>query len=226
MYQIPELLKFPKLFHAFSTKDDGDLSANFDLESKTVQRRGKFLGKLKLKLDDCIKMQVAHDDEIVEANEELKGISLRDWKKSVNVDGLVTNRNGIFLFLLIADCLPIIFYDPLNKAVGLIHAGWKGADLNIVGKAIKKLNTLYATNPKDLIVGIGPAARKDSFVKENPSQKDDTKWNGFIENVGNNKYKVDFVELCKKQLIDVGVPIENIFDSYILQIRILNFIFA
>ncbi|KKR30445.1 MAG: hypothetical protein UT61_C0006G0001 [Candidatus Woesebacteria bacterium GW2011_GWA1_39_8] len=138
MYQIPELLKFPKLFHAFSTKDDGDLSANFDLESKTVQRRGKFLGKLKLKLDDCIKMQVAHDDEIVEANEELKGISLRDWKKSVNVDGLVTNRNGIFLFLLIADCLPIIFYDPLNKAVGLIHAGWKGADLNIVGKAIKK----------------------------------------------------------------------------------------
>ena len=212
MYQILKLLKFPNIFHAFSEKEDGDLSTNFDLEAKIVTRREKFLGKLNLRLDDCVKMQVAHGDEVVEANGKLKGISLRDWRKAIHVDGLVTSKKNTFLFLLIADCLPIILYDPVNEVVGLVHAGWKGVDLNIVGKTIEKLGVLYETNPNNLVIGIGPAARKDSFIKENPSQKNDLKWKDFLEAMDGNYYKVDFVGLAKKQLVDSGIRKENIFD--------------
>jgi len=219
MYQIPELLAFPKLIHAFSDKNDGDLSAKFSPESEVVLKRIKFLAKLNLTLEDCVKINVCQSNKVIRADENLKGISLRDWTKAPNADGLVTNKKGTFLFLLTADCLPIIFYDPIREAVGLIHAGWKGTDLNIASRAVEKFVNLYKTNPKDLIVGFGPAARKDSYKKENPSQKDDPKWKGFINPFKCNFYKVDFVGLCKKQLIDSGVLERNIFDSKIDTIK-------
>jgi hypothetical protein len=114
-----------------------------------------------------------------------------------------------------ADCTPIIFFDPVKESLGFVHTGWKAADMNIVSKANKRLSNLFGTKPKNLIVGIGPSARKDSFIKENPSQKDDPKWKGFIENVDGERFKVDFVGLGRKQLIEAGVLEKNIFDCEI-----------
>lgn len=216
MYQIPELLKFPNLFHAFSTKDDGNM-ANAILGKvsdfgEVSENREKFLASLNISANETICMLVVHGDGVKVAEKFDAGKSISGCKFATKVDGLVTNEKGLYLFLLVADCLPIILYDPIKSALGLVHAGWKGADLEIVKKVIGRLRDLYNTKSKDLIVGIGPAARKDSFIKENPSQKDSPRWENFLEQIDDTHYKVDFVGLCKKQIIDSGVLERNIFD--------------
>lgn len=226
MYQIPELLKFPKLFHAFSTVPDGNMAnsilgrlQNFE---QVVKNREKFLSGLGIPVDSCICVWVQHKDQVKAADRKLAGKSMRDFNFAAKVDGLITNEKNLYLFLLIADCLPIIAYDPKKQVVGIVHAGWTGVDLNIVGKVVKTLRKEFRSEPRDLIVGIGPCARKESYIKENPSQRSDPKWQPFIEKFEGdsiatlqNLYKVDFVGLCKKQMLDAGISEKNIFDCEI-----------
>src|SRR3990167_9644945 len=226
MYQIPELLRFPKLFHSFSTIDEGNMAnsilykvRNFD---QVVKNREKFLSKPGLSIDSCICMWVQHRDRVTIADQKVAGVSMRDYDYAVKVDGLVTNEKGLYLFLLVADCLPLIIYDPKKEIVANVHAGWKGVDLEIAKKAVKKMKAEYECKPKNIVVGIGPCVYKESFVKENPSQKDDPRWSEFINKVG-PYYEVDLVGFTKKQLIDCGVAEENIFDSKIDTIRDKHF---
>lgn len=217
MYQIPKLLQFPGFFHEFSTKEDGNM-ANVILgkevnSKKTLENRTRFLDKLGVDIEKCICMWVLGKDGVKVVKRQWVGASMRDYKFAVKIDALITNQKGLYLFLLTADCAPVILYDPVKSVVGLIHVGWKGADLNIVKKVIKSLSSKFKSNPKNLIAAIGPAARKHSFIKKDPSQKNDPKWKPFLEKVGPAKYKVDFVGLCKKQLVEAGIEEKNIFDS-------------
>lgn len=216
MYQIKGLQKYPGLYHAISTKDEGNmanaiLGRTFDFE-KILENRNRFLAKIQINPESVICMWVEGMDGVDLANPDMAGKSLKDYKKAVKKDALITKMKGLNLFLLTADCSPVILYDPIKACLGLVHVGWKGADLDIVGKSIYKLKDIYGLDPGGLVVGIGPAARKDSFIKDHPSQKDDPKWQPFLEKITNNRYKIDFVGLLKKQLLDSGVKIKNIFD--------------
>jgi polyphenol oxidase len=131
----------------------------------------------------------------------------------------MTNEKGIYLFLLVADCLPVILYDQKIQVVAMVHAGWKGVDLEIARKAVEKLQNIYGSKPKDVVVGIGPRAHKVSFIKENPAQKDDPRWKDFIDRVRpcqygkGGFYKVDLLGFTKKQLMDAGILQRNIYVS-------------
>jgi len=216
VYQIPELLKYPKLIHCFSTKEDGnmanDILGNILNTSEVISNRERFLSKNKIDMEDVVCLWVQHGHDVVVADDRTAGDSMRDYNHAVKADGIITNEEGLSLFLLVADCLPVIIFDPLKEVVGLVHVGWKGADINIAGKAVEKMISEYRIDPKDMIVGFGPAAREDSFIKEKPSQDTDPKWKPFLEKIDGGKYKVDFVGLCKRQLQDVGILESNIFD--------------
>lgn len=209
MYQIPELLKFPKLFHAFSTRDEGNMSFLFNrIESDkkvVLENRKKFLGKLDVDINSSVALWVEHGSKIFVADRKSAGISMKDKKYAIRADSLMTNQKGLYLFLLIADCLPIILYDPVRGAIGLIHAGWKGVDLKIAKKGVMEMQKKYGCNPSDMVVGIGPCVHKESFIKENPSQKNDPKWQPFMQKTEGERYKVDLVGFTKKQLLDAGV---------------------
>ncbi len=56
-----------------------------------------------------------------------------------------------------ADCVPILYHDPVQKAVGIVHAGWQGTLLEIGKVAVNELVREYGSDPKDLVVGIGPS---------------------------------------------------------------------
>lgn len=74
-----------------------------------------------------------------------------------NTDGLVTNVPGIALFLRFADCQPILLYDPVRHALGLVHAGWRGIAQGIARRAVETMQAAFGTRPQDLIAGLGPA---------------------------------------------------------------------
>ncbi len=74
-----------------------------------------------------------------------------------NTDGLVTAAPGLALMLRFADCQPIVLYDPVHHAVGLIHAGWRGIAQGMAYRAVEKMQGAFGTRPEALLAGLGPA---------------------------------------------------------------------
>ena len=79
------------------------------------------------------------------------------------VDALVTNVPGVAISVRTADCIPILLYDPVNKAVAAVHAGWRGTVQHISQKTIEVMRELYRTDVSELRAVIGPGIGPDSF---------------------------------------------------------------
>lgn len=72
-------------------------------------------------------------------------------------DAILTNSTEITLFMRFADCVPILFYDPVKRVAGIAHAGWKGTVEKIAAKTVVEMQKTFASVPKDILVGIGPS---------------------------------------------------------------------
>lgn len=136
-------------------------------------------------------------------------------------DGVITNQSKILLTVKTADCIPLIFADPVNKFVGISHQGWKGTLLRLPQKMVSKFSNLNPSTSLrtrseifNLIVAIGPAIgaccytiddeRKTQFKQEFPQFEDRI----FQELKGETHLNLSY--LCFLQLIEVGIKHENI----------------
>lgn len=82
-------------------------------------------------------------------------------------DAIFTNKPGITLFMRFADCVPLFFYDPVKKVIGIAHAGRIGTLNRIAADCIETLKQKYDSNPADILTGIGPSIGPDHYeVKE------------------------------------------------------------
>lgn len=79
------------------------------------------------------------------------------------VDAIITNVPGIAIAVTTADCVPIILYDKVRKAVAAIHAGWRGTAQNIVEHTVHTMSQLYATQPHEIHAGIGPCIGMEAY---------------------------------------------------------------
>ena len=80
-----------------------------------------------------------------------------------NIDGVITDIENKLLIGFSADCSLSLFYDSKNKALGLCHAGWRGAFLNIYSNMLKNMTLHFNTDKKDLFVGIGPFISEKNY---------------------------------------------------------------
>lgn len=80
-----------------------------------------------------------------------------EWGKPPQGDIILTNKPNVTLFMRYADCVPLVYVDPVKKAVALAHAGWRGTILRVAAKAVDELRIHFGSRPQDLLVGIGPA---------------------------------------------------------------------
>lgn len=78
-------------------------------------------------------------------------------------DGLVTNDPAITLITGHADCMAFYFVDPVKRAIGLAHAGWRGALGRIGANVVQLMQREYGTNPADILAGVGPSICPDCF---------------------------------------------------------------
>lgn len=223
MYQIPKLLKFQELVHGFSTKSDGNLSFRFGEEQEVIKNRENFLSKLNIDINSCAALWVQHKDGIVVAKRGLAGKGMEEKEFAVRADGLITSEKGLYLFLLIADCLPIILYDPKEKVVGVVHAGWRNTDKKIAFKAVDKVANEFGCTPRDIYAAIGPAIHKESYKFKEPLQKQSADWKPFLRNLSNGVTSVDLIGYNKKQMEEAGVLSKNIFVSDIDTAKDPNF---
>ena len=77
-------------------------------------------------------------------------------------DALVTDRRGLVLSIVTADCVPVLLADPVAGVVGAVHAGWRGAKAGIIERAVDAMCDLGAQRAR-VVAGIGPCIHQASY---------------------------------------------------------------
>ncbi len=128
-------------------------------------------------------------------------------------DGIVTNDPAVTLITGHADCMAFFCVDPVRRCIGLAHAGWRGALGRVGARVAETMAAGFGTDPKDLIVSIGPSICPDCFeVGQNVAEEFSREYAGIpcvLERAGARPH-VDLWMVACKQFMDAGVPAEHI----------------
>ena len=139
---------------------------------------------------------------------------------------LITNKKNIILSTTNADCILLLFFDPVKKVIANTHSGWKGTIQRIAVKTVEKMIKEFECNPKDIICCICPSIRKCHFEVEKDVKdmfenefKDLENLNNIIEEkIPNAKWNIDTVLINEMILEKQGLKKENIIDSGICSV--------
>ncbi|MFQ9264216.1 MAG: peptidoglycan editing factor PgeF [Clostridia bacterium] len=192
--------------------------------NKAIQDYKNLCNAINVDYKNIVKTNQEHTDNIAIANKKINqdfpDINLEEYSKT---DGIVTNRPNLVLSTTNADCILLLFFDPVTKTIANTHSGWKGTLQRISIKTVEKMINEFNSKPEDIICCICPSIRKCHFevnrdVKEMfenefkdlninknidimEKQKDKEKWN------------IDTVLINRIILKKAGLKDENIIDS-------------
>lgn len=212
IYFFKNLLQYKDISHFISTREWENLGFHVgDDPKKVLENRKIFSSSLKIPLSNFVFANQVHGKNIavITAKEKGKGsISQEDAIEST--DGLITKEKNICLIILVADCVPILIFDPVKKVIAAVHAGRKGTSLQIAKEAVITFREKFKSNPKDLMAGLGPSIGPCHYEFSTPGV-DQVQTQG-ISMKKNNKgnWSIDLWEENKKQLIESGVLAKNI----------------
>ena len=137
----------------------------------------------------------------------------------IDGDAIITNEKNVPLLILTADCVPVVLVDKVNKAVGLVHAGWRGTYGKICSETLQSMKENYNTNTEDVVAIIGPSigkccyevsydlVEKFSALLPNADEK--------IYEIRDEKYYLDLWEINTQILKEFGVLKSNIINMNI-----------
>ena len=204
-------MKSLDLICAFS---DRSLNLGFDnINPRQLKSNRKiFLSQLGADYKNLVCAKQVHKGGVVRLAAKDKGGGSVNFKDTLpNCDGMITNQKDLPLAVLTADCLSIFLYDIKNSAIGILHAGWRGTYKNIVKSALSLMNKSFKTEPRNLIVALGPAIRSCCYEVGSEFKK------YFPNNLLKRKDRLylDLIGINKKILINLGVKKKNILDSNI-----------
>ncbi len=136
-------------------------------------------------------------------------------KVTYEADGLVTDLPGVTLVIFSADCLPILYYDPVRQVVAAAHAGWRGTASDIAGAVVRKMEEVYGCDPQNILAAIGPGIGPCCFethedVPNAMMSAFSTPVLKYLHIQENGKYSVDLKGINAMRLEKAGVPTENI----------------
>lgn len=225
--QFENLLPFKDSIEHFVTTRNGVLppskqnyftiGLNGIVDNQTVLSNRKLIAKqFNFSPDSFVFASQVHGNRIAVVTENEKGRGAFDRESYLcDVDAMVTNQKGICIFTQAADCVPILFFDPVKKVIGAAHAGWKGTVAKIPVEMVKTFVSEYSLNPSDIMVGIGPSI--GSCCYEVGSEVVDMVENAFGSKEGlifeNEKFSKPVFDLWKANrwsLIEAGIKPENI----------------
>lgn len=149
---------------------------------------------------------------LVDQKHTNKVIFVDNYDSYCVADGQVTNKTGIALAAVTADCVPILLADENAKVIASVHAGWRGSKDNIMKEAVNKMQSLGAKNISAII---GPCIRQKSYEVSEEFYKNfilesDVYKNFFIPSVNVSHYMFDLPGYVKFKLSNLGV--KDIFD--------------
>lgn len=227
---FPRFEKLGIVDHLFSTRIGGVSKGDYatcnlsytrgdDKEAvdENYKRVSEALGHGKT-LKDFVSTFQTHTTNVRVVTEADRGKGPFIKRDYTDVDGLVTNVPGIILSTFHADCPPVYFVDPVKRAIGLSHSGWKGTKGEISKVTINAMTDNYGTDPKDLICAIGPSICGPCYeIGEDVASEfssnyteDELRDNNILVPYPNGKYRLYLWNAIKLTLLRAGVKEENI----------------
>jgi len=214
------------LKHCFSTRIGGVsegqfYSMNFRVKGDSLENVRENYKRI------CEAASISFEALTLSAQEHgtnIKLISQGDIGKGVhkerdydNIDALITNERGITLSTFHADCAAVFLVDSENRAIGLVHAGWRGTVDKISQVAIAEMAKAYGTKAENIIAGVSASICGSCFEVDSPVyelfKEFEEYRRGSEYRLG--KYFIDLKNVNKKILLNCGVKEENIEISHL-----------
>lgn len=212
--------------HGFSTRKGGVSKDDFselnlgssrgdnpEYVRENFRRIGKAIG---FEPESLVLSQQTHTTNVRQVGEEDRGRGYTKPLGYTDVDGLITDVPGLTLATFYADCVPLFFVDPVRRAIGLSHSGWKGTVNRMGAVTIQRMTEAFGTNPADLRAAIGPSICQDcyevseevalAFKKEFRAHADER----LIYRKQNGKYQLNLWRANEIVLREAGVKQEHL----------------
>ena len=167
-------------------------------------------------VEDMVLSKQTHTTNVRVVTAEDKGKGVMRERNYTDVDGMITNVPGICLVTSYADCVPLYFVDPVKKAIGLSHSGWRGT-VNRMGEVtLQRMKEAFGTRPSDVWTAIGPSICQDCYeVSEDVAQEFISAFEGRADNrllyrKKNGKYQLNLWRANEIVMEEAGILPENI----------------
>ena len=180
--QFPAFSGFPELVHAFSTRRGGVSEGiystmNFrfgigDTDDNVRENYRRIFEALGIPQGAEVFTQQTHTTNVRVVTAEDRGTGIMRDVPYTDIDGLVTDVPGLALTIFTSDCVPVYLYDPVRKAIGVCHAGWRGTVGGISAKTAELMKDTYGCDPANIHAVIGPSIGPECFeVGEEVAEK-------------------------------------------------------
>jgi len=212
----------PQLIVGFSTRRGGISNSYYhslnlglhvaDDPANVIENRKILAEKLAIPLERWVSGSQVHGSQIKVISENDCGQGATDFITSIaGVDGLITEAKNVLCTAFFADCVPLYFFDPISKYIGIAHAGWRGTVLGIGQRMVDTFKSL-GVQKENLLVCIGPCISQknyevdDSVIANIPKRL----LPRVIKRLPNKKYLLDLKQLNSKILLQSGILRHNI----------------
>jgi YfiH family protein len=216
--KVPQWGKYEGLLHGFIGRRGGksigpyaelNMSYRVSDDPKVVSQNVCDM-KLAVGIHDgrIVTMRQVHGDNIVEVTD-------KTLKEAGEADGMLTGGADVYLGILTADCVPLLFVAPKQKLVAAVHAGWRGTLAGIAEKAVKLFHGRYGVKASKLEVALGPAIGACCYeVKDDVAGPLNDRWGsvaGSSIQIRDHKTYVDLRAINHAILTGAGVPKTKVF---------------
>lgn len=224
--QIPAFADTGIVNHCFSTRLGGVSSGIYesmnlgfnrgDSDENVINNFKILCDGIDVKPDHMVLTNQVHEDQVVVVCKKDCGKGYNRESDLMGVDGFVTDDKGVALVTFYADCVPLYFLDPVNKVIGLSHAGWRGTVKKIGAKTVRMMQEVYGSRPEDLLGAIGPSIGACCFeVSEDVKIEVEKSFNHdiidkIVKGHGFDKYLIDLWTANEVVMIEAGMRKEHI----------------
>lgn len=222
----PAFEKFPGIVHGFSTRLGGvsqgiyeSMNLSFtrgDEESAVRENYRRLSAAMGFSMEDIVTSDQTHTTNVRVVTEEDRGNGITKPRPYADVDGMITNVPGLVLATFYADCVPLFFIDPVHRAVGLSHSGWRGTVGKIGKVTVEKMTEEFQTDPSELYAAIGPSICQDCYeVSEDVIDQfreafEEKYWDVLFYRKPDGKYQLNLWEANRRIFLDAGIKEERI----------------
>lgn len=212
---------FSWITNGFSTRYGGvsdgiwsTMNLNFNVlddEKKVIENFTRMGNALNVPVEKMVFSHQTHTTNVLVVDETKCGMGIVRQRDFHDIDGLITNVPGVCLVTSYADCVPLYFLDPVNRAIGLSHSGWRGTVDNIAKNTIDLMKKTYGTRAEDLVVCIGPSICQDCYeISQDVAEKfrevyNDVEQKEILTEKKDGKYLLNLHQACKYNLLREGV---------------------
>lgn len=237
LLQFTKIKEIPFVEHCFTTRGGGvsegifaSLNLSFsrgDNNAHVLENYNRLAKALGVTADCFVCSDQTHTTNVLRVGKTDCGIGVTREKPYTDVDGLITNEPNVVLSTFYADCVPLYFVDPVHKAIGLSHSGWRGTVGRMGQRTLEAMRQEFGTNPKDVYAAVGPSICQDcyevsgdvakAFLREFAGheyeilKRNDPKKKDNFENIADEeKFQLNLWECNRLILLEAGITPEHL----------------